>query len=689
MVQEKPSMGDKIKRKLSLPKMVGLEDENKVRGNWSGRLDFFLSCIGYAVGLGNIWRFPYICYRNGGGAFLIPYCIFLLLCGMPLVFLEIAYGQFCSQSPTGVWKLSPMFKGIGWGMVIVSGIVCIYYNIIITWTLYYLLMSFQAVLPWSHCNNDWNDENCALWHKRSPNATNHTHQGPLDPLLDGAGVVRLMGNLTANSSASYWMHYGVDGTNSTNVTIQRESPSEQYWQNHVLELSEGIENIGPIRWQLLLCLIFAWVMIFLCLCKGVKSSGKVVYVTATFPYLVLIILLVRGVTLPGSMEGIKYYLIPKWEKLLSFKVWAEAAGQIFYSVGAAWGAMITFASYNRFQNNCLRDAIIVPLLNEGTSIFAGFVIFSIIGFMAQETGRTVDAVITQGPGLAFVVYPGALAKLPISPMWAVLFFLMLLTVGVDSQFGMFETMTSAFVDEYPHFLRKRKTLFIAATCFVQFLLGIVIVTKGGIYILQIMDWYSSTYSLMVFSFMECIVVAYVYGVDRFYEDIELMIGRKPPILYKYSWLFVTPAVILFIFVATFFQHESVTYGDYHYPAWAIVLGWLLALCSILPIPGIMILKIVREKGPILQRIKKLCRPAVDWGPVPTKFREQYYESLSPARRQWLREFHPEMKFTVNQLEDEGIMMKPLKPNDSLHDKPASVPHEEKALIQGQQECNNV
>lgn len=394
-------------------------DENEERGNWSGRLDFFLSCVGYAVGLGNIWRFPYLCYKSGGGAFLIPYVIFLVLCGMPLFFMEVSYGQFASLSPITVWRMSPLFKGVGYGMVIISGIVCVYYNIIITWTLYFLYMSFRAVLPWSSCDNSWNTENCYLHSNNEATDVNSTS---------------FMWNATSVGNMTHELLKYVNTTDVLkNETVKQITPSEEFWENRVLKMTDGIENFGGIRWELLICLIIAWVLVFLCLCKGVKSSGRVVYVTATFPYLVLLILLIRGVTLPGASEGLKFYLIPQWEKLATFQVWGDAAVQIFYSVGMAWGGLITMASYNKFHNNVYRDAMIVPLINCGTSIFAGLVIFSILGFMAHETGDRIEDVVTQGPGLVFVAYPEAVAKLPISPLWAVLFFLMLLTIGLDSQ----------------------------------------------------------------------------------------------------------------------------------------------------------------------------------------------------------------------------------------------------------------
>ncbi|XP_064636103.1 sodium- and chloride-dependent glycine transporter 1-like isoform X2 [Lineus longissimus] len=601
-------------------------DENHARGNWSGRLDFFLSCIGYAVGLGNIWRFPYLCYRNGGGAFLVPYLTFLFLCGMPLFFLEVSFGQFSSLSPISAWKVSPLFKGIGYGMVLVSGVVCIYYNIIIAWTLYFLYKSFTSVLPWSTCDNEWNTPRCIVRNRN-------------DSLLVNDSLLINETDETWNTTYTPNVMNMVNGTlgNSTNLTAtvasvvgnitNRTTPSEEFWQHHVLQITDGIEDMGKIRWELLVCLGIAWICVFLCLFKGIKSSGKVVYVTATFPYLVLIILLVRGVTLPGAIDGIKYYIIPQFDKLLSFQVWGDAAMQIFYSIGAAWGALITMSSYNKFRNNCYRDALIVPCLNSGTSIFAGFVIFSIIGFMAHETGRDIEDVVTQGPGLIFVVYPAAVARLPVAPVWSILFFVMVFMVGLDTQFGMFETMTSAIIDAFPHLLKKKKALIVAMLCALEMLLGIPCIFQGGIYVLQIMDWYSSTFSLMIISFTELIAICYVYGVNQFYKDISLMIGYQPCIWWKIVWCGITPCIIVFVFLFSIVQHVPVSYGEYAYPQWAVGCGWMLALVSMVPLPISMVFEFLRTPGTFIERAKILIKPEPEWGPALTEHREQYIANL--------------------------------------------------------------
>ncbi|XP_033742755.1 sodium- and chloride-dependent glycine transporter 1-like isoform X1 [Pecten maximus] len=595
--------------------------ETDTRGGWKGRMDFILTCIGYAVGLGNIWRFPYLCYKSGGGAFFIPYFIFLLLCGYPLFFMEASYGQFSSLSPITTWRMSPLFKGVGVGMVMVSGLVCVYYNVIVAWTLYYLFMSFRAVLPWSSCGNDWNTENC----------------------VDGSERVVInstLSNYTVSTMSNISSHI-ITANGSLTLGSAKTSPSEEYWENHVLELSGGIEEAGIIRWPLLLCLILAWFFVFLCLFKGVKVLGKVMHFAAPFPYLVLLVLLIRGVTLPGAMEGIKFYVFPKWEKLGEFQVWGDAALQIFYSVGMGWGGIVTMASYNKFSNNIYRDALIVPIINCGTSIFAGFVIFSVLGFMAHQTGSSIEEVVSQGPGLTFVAYPAAVAKLPISPLWAVLFFLMLFTIGVDSQFGMVETCITAFLDTFPKTLRKRRVLVSAIACIIECLLGLPLITQGGIYVLQIIDWYCASFSLMLISLTEVLVIAHVYKTERFMADIEFMIGFKPHAIWIYLWKYVTPAVIVFIWLFSVITLGPVTYDGRSYPQWAIVFGWCLGVSSVLPIPGLIIFQILQERGSLRQRITKLMKPSEEWGPSVQEDRDRYFKHLALQKRTDLTALHIE------------------------------------------------
>ncbi|XP_066438618.1 sodium- and chloride-dependent glycine transporter 2 [Eleutherodactylus coqui] len=588
-------------------------DENKARGNWSNKLDFILSMVGYAVGLGNVWRFPYLAFKNGGGAFLIPYLTMLALAGVPIFLLEVSLGQFASQGPISVWKAIPALQGCGIAMLIISVLIAIYYNIIMCYTLFYLFASLVYVLPWASCNNPWNTPDCK----------------DKDRLLLDSCVISEHPKIQIKNSTFCMTAYPnltmVNYTSHANKTFV--SGSEEYFKYNMLKISAGIEYPGEIRWPLVFSLFLAWVIVYASLAKGIKTSGKVVYFTATFPYVVLIILLIRGVTLPGAADGIWYFITPKWEKLKDAMVWKDAATQIFFSLSAAWGGLITLSSYNKFHNNLYRDTLIVTCTNSATSIFAGFVIFSVIGFMANELKVNIEKVADQGPGIAFVVYPEALTRLPLSPFWSIIFFLMLLTLGLDTMFATIETIVTSVADEFPKYLRTHKPLFTLVCCLSFFIMGFPMVTQGGIYMLQLVDNYAASYSLVIIAIFELVGISYVYGLQRFCEDIEMMIGFQPNRFWKICWAFVTPTILTFILCFSFYQWEPLTYGSYNYPTWSMVLGWLMLFCSVIWIPIMFVIKMHLAPGSFIERLKLVCSPQPDWGPFLSKHRGERYKNM--------------------------------------------------------------
>ncbi|XP_022079557.1 sodium- and chloride-dependent glycine transporter 1-like [Acanthaster planci] len=571
-------------------------DENETRGNWTGKLDFLLSCVSFAVGLGNIWRFPFLCYENGGGAFLIPYVLMIFMAGLPLFFLELSFGQFASQGCLSIWSISPLFKGLGFGMLILCGLVTLYYNIIIAYTLFYLFASFTSDVPWRSCGHPWNSENCTVFSKDD----NRTWNGTFD---NGTGYAR---------------------------------PSEEYFNNYVLDISDGIHIMGPVKWDLALCLLLAWILVFLSLVKGIKTSGKVVYVTSIFPYVVLTCLLIRGITLEGAIDGIIYYIKPDIEKLKQAKVWQDAAVQIFYSLGTAFGSLHTLASYNKFHNNCFRDAIAVTFINCGTSIFAGFVIFSVIGFMAHDAGMAVDKVVESGPGLAFIAYPEAIARMPLSTLWALLFFLMVFMLGLGSEFCMFETVITGMVDELEKFnpvFRKRKWLVTLLMAVLMYILGLSMVTNGGIYLLTIMNSFSAGLSVLIIAMLECIVIAYIYGADRFLDDLNVMLGFRPGIYWKACWKLLSPAFLMFIIVFTFVGYSRMKYNTYTYPVWAECLGWLMTLASLVPVFVYPIYYLLKQEGTFMERLRESLRPTSEWGPALEYHRKEAGFPILPEESQ--------------------------------------------------------
>ncbi|XP_063374943.1 sodium- and chloride-dependent glycine transporter 1-like [Cydia amplana] len=578
------------------------EDAEPERGNWTGRFDFLLSLLGYSVGLGNVWRFPYLCYNNGGGAFLIPFTVMLIIAGLPLMFMELSFGQFAALGPMAVYnQFCPLFRGLGYGMVIVSSIVMLYYNLIIAWTIHYMAVSITSIfyeLPWQNCDPEWSTEHCYSY-----------VEADLCEAQNGTYYLRNCFNQT------YTIAHNISALADSAL---RRPPAEEYFTNKVLGLSSGIEEIGHIRLGMAACLFAAWLIVFLCLCKGVQSSGKVVYFTALFPYVVLVILFFRGVTLPGAWTGIQFYLTPDFSRLANAQVWGDAAVQIFFALSPAWGGLITLSSYNKFSNNCYKDSLIVAASNILTSFFAGLVIFSVIGFLAHELDVEVDKVVDQGAGLAFIVYPEVVTRLPAAPLWSILFFLMLLTLGLDSQFALMETVTTAIMDRFPN-LRQKKVWVVLAVAVFGYLGGLIFTTNSGMYWLQLMDKYAANWSVLIIAISECILIAWIYGAQKFCRDIQCMIGEQTlmwVIFWCSMWTCITPSTLVFILVFNWIEYKPASYGRYVYPRWADGAGLML---GVMPVFVVVIMAIEQicsgtDDLTIMEKARVLSRPTDGWGP---------------------------------------------------------------------------
>ncbi|XP_067911271.1 solute carrier family 6 member 19a, tandem duplicate 1 [Heterodontus francisci] len=578
------------------------------RPKWDNKAQYMLTCVGFCVGLGNVWRFPYLCQSHGGGAFMIPFLILLVLEGVPLLHLEFAIGQRLRSGSVGVWSsIHPYLKGVGIASLLVSFLVGLYYNSIIALVLWYIFNSFQDPLPWSRC-----------------------------PMTE----------------------------NNTDVVDEcaRSSPVDYYWYRETLNISTGIEDSGTIQWWLLLSLICAWAVLYVCTIRGIETTGKAVYVTSTLPYVVLTIFLIRGLTLKGSVDGIKFLFIPKVEELSNPTTWLDAGAQVFYSFSLAFGGLISFSSYNSVHNNCERDAVIISVINGFTSVYAATVIYSIIGFRATEQfdncfdnnimsltnafdlpetnltqenydevfqylNSTYPAIVSdlklktcdlqtllsqgvEGTGLAFIVFTEAITKMPVSPLWSILFFVMLFCLGLSSMFGNIEGVLVPIEDLKLLPKKLPKELITGMICLVCFFIAFIFVLNSGNYWLALFDGYAGSIPLLIIAFCEMTSVVYIYGIDRFNNDIKWMIGHKPNIFWQATWRVISPLIMLVIFVFYFVVKvkEELLYivwdPDYEYfpsvskvpyPGWVTVIIVIVAGIPSLVIPCTAIYMLIRNK----------------------------------------------------------------------------------------------
>ncbi|KAM9789537.1 sodium- and chloride-dependent GABA transporter 2-like [Neosynchiropus ocellatus] len=536
------------------------------RGEWANKREFVLAVVGQLIGLANFWRFPYLCFKNGGGirttlskicgpftrrallsgVFLVPYLLFLLTCGIPLFFAETSLGHFLSHS-----------EGLGFSSQLIIFYSLVDYTIILAWAFFYLFSSFSATLPWSRCNNTWNTDRCS--------------------------------------------DYGGNFSSESNAT----SASTEFWLRRALRLSTGIEEVGGVHWELAGCLLLSWIVSFFCVWKGVKTSGKVVYFTATFPYLMLMVLLIRGLTLPGAIDGVIFYLYPDPARLTDTQVWMDAGSQVLASLSLCAGCLQVLGSYNKFNNNCYKDAIYLCLVNAVTSLVAGFAVFSVLGFMSRELNQDISVVADSGPGLAFITYPSAIALMPVPQLWASLFFIMILLLGVDSQFLSLEAWVTSISDMFTCFYTgRRRQILLVTTCVVCYLLGLSMVTEGGLYVFLLSDYYGSNgISLMLFAVIESVCIGWVYGADRYYKNVEQMIGYRPSPYMKYCWKFITPTICTVILTLSLIRFSPLKYNNtYQYPWWGYGIGIFLSLSIICIIP-VWVIYVLKVSTGSLRQVK--------------------------------------------------------------------------------------
>ncbi|XP_074621803.1 sodium- and chloride-dependent GABA transporter 1-like [Acropora palmata] len=558
-----------------------IEGGSEKRELWGHKAEFILATIGLAVGLGNVWRFPYLCQKNGGGAFLIPYGIFMVIEGLPLFFLELSIGQRMRKSALRCWKdVHPALFGIGVACLMVSLMLCMYYVVVIAWCCYYFFISFTKLLPWDH------ETLCPQYKK----------------FKDLEQDVKICASNISCSNSTVYSDLKSQVDNFADCCVR--DPPQFYFYHHALQISTSIEDGGiGMNWKLAGCLLFAWVITYLCVVKGIKSSGKVVYFTATFPYVILVILFFRGVTLKGAGNGIKAFFNPDWKLLANADIWKDAATQMFFTLSLGFGALISFASYMPIHNQVMRDAYTVVLVNCGTSVFAGIVVFSILGYRESVTGIPVTKV-GSGPGMAFMTFSDAILLMDVSPLWAILFFSMLILLGIDSEFGTLEGAIGPIMD-LKIFCNLRKELVTLIVAVILFLFGLSMVSGPGFYVFQMFDDYSVVIPLLVIALFQCIGVAWVYGNDRFADDIEFMTGKRPWIGWMICWKYISPLALFIVLIALIAQQSQSppTYSQFVgclqkpfagkgsktwtqkalYPGWAVFIAVMMVLVSTLPI----------------------------------------------------------------------------------------------------------
>ena len=480
-------------------------------GKWSRDILFVFACVGAAVGLGNLWRFPYVAYENGGGAFLVPYVVCLLLVGVPLAILEMGLGLWAGGSVAKAFrKTGKIWTWIGWWALINSLVIVFYYSVVLGWCVQFVVYS---------------------------------------------------------------------------VTEAWGGDPSSFFVTEVLGLTSGPFQIGGMNFFSLASLFTVWLLIFLITRSGIRVIGRVLLVTVPLPLVLLGLLTFRSMAQPGSKEGIVFLLKPDFGKMLNVSVWAAAASQVVLSLGLGMGQIVAYASKKRDDKNVLRSAVSICSLDLLFSLMAGITVFAMMGFLAHSKGVAIGDLKLDGLFLAFVSYPMALSSLPLAPLWGVLFFVLLVSLGIDSAFAAIEANITGFGDIGPKRSRKRLALLL---CSIGFFGGIVFTTGGGLYWLDIVDHWVANYAIASIVVLECIVFSHFAPLQEVLVRIKKSWGGVKGLFRAKMIYGLISIALLLVFGGNLIKEFAERHGDYPLSA-LLIGGW--GVCVIVLLLAVLIARI--------------------------------------------------------------------------------------------------
>jgi len=493
------------------------------RDRWTGRVPFIFAAIGSAIGLGNVWRFPYMTYEYGGGAFLVPYVIGLIVLGIPWMMMEFGMGRYFQKGAPGVFAgIGKKWEWLGWWPVWVAFLIVTYYTVIMAWSLHYAIAS--ATVAW------------------------------------GVGAAGAAG-------------------------------AGDYFFGTVLKLSDGPGVLGTPVASILGLLLVVWVILFFIMFKGARVIGKVSIWLVCIPWILLVVLVVRGLTLVGAVDGLNYYLTTDFSVLGDGEVWFAAFSQVAFTLSLGMAGMFAYGSFIAKKADVTNNALITSFSDSATAFFAGFAVFSTVGFIMQALNIPVGEVSVSGLGLAFVSYPVAVSMMPgANALVGVLFFLCFFLLGTTSAYFLaYGGVVTPIMDKFG-LSRIKATLIVSI---IAFLIGILFTTNGGLYWLDIVDRAVSFYGLLITGALACLVVGWGFGAGKLREHINETSDIKVGAWWDWMIKIVVPAGLIFVVIYGGFTKDlTEPYGGY--PLWAASMIWVVLVVTLI---FSFILQTIKTRGP--------------------------------------------------------------------------------------------
>ncbi len=336
----------------------------------------------------------------------------------------------------------------------------------------------------------------------------------------------------------------------------------------------------------------AWGSIYFCIRDGASSVGKIVKYTVFLPVLLLAVMAVKGLFMPGAMEGMKMLFIPDLEAFANPSLWVDAFGQSFYSMSIMMAIMFAYGSYLRKTTNLFVDCGIITFSGIAVSLLSAIVMFSTMGGVGM-----LDSISDSGIATAFVIYPQAIVNLTgngvFNALFGVAFYLMLVTLAVDSAFSIVEGVSGSIAARFG-FNPKKVT---KAICIAAGLCSIIFITQAGLAWLDIVDHWINQVNMILIGILECVAIGWFFDLNKVYNQLE---RKSSPRLHMPRWWFfgcvrfICPIVLAALFVWNMVDLFVNHGGHYGYAPWAeFVGGWLL--CILVFAAGFIIPAIIKKK----------------------------------------------------------------------------------------------
>lgn len=361
------------------------------------------------------------------------------------------------------------------------------------------------------------------------------------------------------------------------------SNTQSFFLNDVLHLTQSPNQLGGLNLFTVLCLVIIWLGVYFILSKGIKTLSKVLIFTVPIPFILIVVLGIRAVSLPGGMDGVNFFLKPDLSKIFTIDVWSAAASQVILSLSLGMGQMVAYSSMKKNNIGNIKPAFSLIGGDFLFSLFAGLAVFATFGAMQHQLGKPVEVVEgLSGTALAFVTYPTAISSLPFAPLWGFLFFFMLVLLGIDSVFAVVEANVTDLKTVFPKFLKKK---IIAGFCLFSFLGGLLFSFGNGMYLLDIVDHWVGNFAIFSIIILQCII----FGTSSQLKEIATNVGSwmKGNIFIAWRiWFLIVLPSLFFIFLISQVKKEFVeAYGKYPWNC-VIIFGWGVFVAAI--IAGILI-----------------------------------------------------------------------------------------------------